>query len=88
MEAGWFKLNDIFRHGELPVVVCLSFGRRYIADRFEQSMVIEPGYPFERCQFDSLHRFPRGSAVNQFCLVEPVDGFRQRVVVAVASTSY
>jgi hypothetical protein len=38
-------------------VVCLSFGRRDIADGFKQAVVIEPGHPFERGQFDGLHRF-------------------------------
>ena len=88
MEAVWFKLNSIFRHGELLVVVCLSFGGRDVADGFQQAMVVEPGHPFERCQFNSFHRFPRSAAVYQFCLVEAVDGFRQCVVVAVTATSY
>src|SRR6188474_2295303 len=88
MEAGWFKLNGICRHGELLVVVCLSFGRRDIADGFKQAVVVEPRHPFKRSQFDGLHRFPRGTAMDQLSLVEAIDSFRQCVVVAVAPTSY
>lgn len=47
MEADWFKLNGICRDGELPIVVCLSFRRRYIAEGFKQAVVIEPRHPFE-----------------------------------------
>ena len=42
MEAIWFKLNSNFCHGELLVIVSLSFGWRDIADGFEQAVVIEP----------------------------------------------
>jgi len=42
-----FGLSNIgrIRVGKLPVVLCLSFCRRYIADRSQQTMVIEPEYP-------------------------------------------
>jgi hypothetical protein len=47
MEAIWFKSG---RHrgdltGEMPVVVCLSFCGRYVADGFEQAVVVEPSNP-------------------------------------------
>ena len=58
MEAGWFKLNGIFRDGELPVVVCLSFRRRYIADEFEQAVVVELRHPFEGSDFHGFHGLP------------------------------
>lgn len=29
-----------------------------VAERLHQPMVIEPGDPFQRCQLDSLLRFP------------------------------
>ena len=68
---------------ELLVIVCLSFGRRYIAERFQQAMVVEPGNPFQRGQFDGFTRLPGSAAVDQLSLVEPVDGLGQGVVIAV-----
>jgi hypothetical protein len=70
----------------LPVVVCLSFSGRDIAERFHQRMVIEPGHPFQRCQLDGLACFP-GAATNQFSLVQAVDRFSEGVIVAVAPTA-
>jgi len=73
---------------QLLVIVCLSFGRRYIAERFQQTMVVEPRYPFQRGQLDGLTRFPRSVEVDQFSLVEPVDGFSQGIIVAVAFATH
>ena len=86
VEARWVKSGH---HrggliGELPVVVCLNLGRRDAADGFEQAMVVEPGYPFQRGQFERRFGLPRRATVNQLGLVEPVDRLGQRVVVAVA----
>ena len=33
--------------GELPIVVCRSFGRWNIADELQQTVVVEPGHTFE-----------------------------------------
>ena len=84
MEAVWFKsgLHGGCLTGELPVVVCL--GRRDIADRFEQAVVVEPGYPFERGQFDRLLGFPWRPSADQLSFVKAVDGLGQRIVLAVA----
>jgi hypothetical protein len=68
----------------LPIVVRFRFGKRGVPDRFEQPLVIEPGNPFQRCEFDCLAGFLRCPAMNQFGLVEAVDGFRECAVVAVA----
>nr|GFB76894.1 hypothetical protein [Tanacetum cinerariifolium] len=73
---------------QLCVIVCLSFRRRYIAERFQQAVVIKPGHPFQRGQFDGLTRFPRSPTVDQLSLVEPVDGFGQGIVVAVSLAAY
>jgi hypothetical protein len=68
----------------LLVIVCLSFGRRYIAERFQQAVVVKPGHPFQRSEFDGLTRFPGSATVNQLSLVEPIDGLGQGIVIAVA----
>ena len=86
MEAILFKSD---RHrggltGEMPVVVCLSLGGRDVADRLQQSMMVEPRYPFERGEFQRFLGLPGCPAMDQFGLVEPVDRLGQRVVVAVA----
>jgi hypothetical protein len=46
----------------------LSFGRRYIAERFEETVVVEPGRPFQRGQFDGLTDLPGSAAVDQLSL--------------------
>ena len=45
--------------------------------------MVEPGYPFEGGQLQGLDGFPRGTAVDQFSLVEAIDGFGQGVVVTI-----
>lgn len=74
MEAGWFKscrrLGGLTRG--LPVIVCLSFCRRDVADSFEQAMVIEPERPFERRELHRLLGLPRCAAMDQLGLVETV----------------
>jgi hypothetical protein len=71
---------------KLPVVVCLSFSGRDIAERFHQPMVIELGHPFQRCQLDGLACFP-GATMNQFSLVQADDRFSEGIVVTVAPTA-
>jgi hypothetical protein len=65
------------------IVVRLGFGRWDVPDRPQQALVVEPVDPLERGQFDVLQILP-GTAVNDFCLVETVDRFGQRVVVGIA----
>ena len=86
MEAIWFRSG---RHrgdltGEMPVVDCLSLGGWDVADGLEQAVVVEPGHPFERREFQRLVCLPWRSPMDQFGLVEAVDRFGQRGVVAVA----
>src|SRR4029450_5496339 len=68
----------------LAPVVCFGFGRRDVADGFEQAMVVEPRDPLEGGQLDRLWRLPRGSTMDELGFVQPVDRLGQRVVVAVA----
>ncbi len=46
--------------------------------------MVVPGDPFQPCQFDGFPCFPRGAPMNQFRLVQAVDRFSQRIIVAVA----
>ncbi len=90
MEAVWYK-SGFHRGcltGELPVVVCLGLGRWDIADGFEQSVVVEPGHPFQRGKRHSFIGFPWCSAVDQLGFIEAVDGLRERGVVAVAFAAH
>ena len=50
-------------------------------------MVIEPRHPFERSKLHRFGGFPGGAPMNELRLVEAVDGFGERVVVAVAPTA-
>jgi len=45
--------------------------------------MVEPCHPFQRGQLEGFPRFPRAAPVDQFRLVQPVNRFRQRVVVAI-----
>jgi len=71
-EAIWFKSGH--HHGgatgESPEVVCLSLSRWDLADGCEQSMVVEPGHPFQRGKLQRLLGFPWRSAVDQLGFVE------------------
>src|SRR3546814_13997877 len=51
-------------------------------------MVIEPRNPFQRGQFDGCLGFPGATPMNQFSLVQAVDGFCQGIVVAVTATTH
>jgi hypothetical protein len=73
----------LFKFG---VVLRLGFGRRDIADGFEQAAVIEPVDPFQRGVFDIFERAPRALPVDELGLVETVDGFCQGVVITVAGS--
>ncbi len=68
----------------LAPVVCLGFGRRDVADGFEQAMVVEPRDPLQRRRLDRLARLLRPAPVDDLGLEQSVDGLGQPVVVAVA----
>ena len=65
-------------------VICFVFGRRDVADWFEQSAVIEPIDPFQGRVLDVIDDFPRSFPADHPGFIEPVDRFGQRVVVRVA----
>ena len=51
-------------------------------------MVVEPVHPLQGGQFHRFPGFPGCPAVNQFSFVQAVDGFGQRIVIAVTPTAY
>ena len=68
---GW-----VGQHGE---VAFLSFGRRDEADGLQKPAIVEPVYPLEGCELDSLEIAPRPSSVNDLGFVEAIDRLSQRV---------
>ena len=55
LSTGGFGLLD-----ELQIIPILSLGRWDVADGLKESLMVEPGHPFEGSQFRRLHGF-RGS---------------------------
>ncbi len=49
--------------------------------------MVEPSHPFERRDLEGLSALPGCSAMDQFGLIQPVNGLGQRVVVAVAAAA-
>ena len=50
--------------------------------------MVKPEHPFERGQLQGFLGLSRCSAMNQFSLVETVDGLGQSVVIAVTFTAH
>lgn len=51
-------------------------------------MVVKPGHPFPRGQFDGLTRLPGSAAVDQFSLVESIDRDGRGIIVTVALATH
>jgi hypothetical protein len=71
----------------LGIITCFGFCGRDISDRFEQAPIVEPVDPFKRGEFHRLGTAPRAAAVDHLGLEQTVDGFGERVVVAVADAA-
>src|SRR5688572_31219780 len=69
------------------MIALFGLGRWDIPDGLEQAPVVEPVDPFESGVFNGFKGFPWSSPVDEFGLVETVDGFGQGVVVAVPDTA-
>ena len=82
-----FCESDCIGSAGLGPVEHFVFGRRDVTDRFEQSPVVEPVDPFQGGELDVVDVLPRSPSADHFGLVEPVDGFRERVVVGIALRS-
>ena len=68
----------------MTMIIGLELRRRDVAQRPHQPVMVEPGDPFQRCQFHRLLGLPWPAPVDDLGLVQPVDGLGQRVVVGVA----
>ena len=79
------------RHG-VTAVSCIVLGfelcRWSVADRLEQSSVIEPLNPVQRGELDWLKTAPGSASAYDFGLVKPDYGLGQRIVVGVANAAH
>ena len=89
MEAGWFKL-DLYRglFCLLSIIIFLGLSRWNITDGFEQTLMVEPRYPFQGGQFHRRLCLPGRTSVYQFGFVQAVDGFSQGIVVTVSPAAH
>jgi hypothetical protein len=62
-----FGLND-----ELQIIPILSLGGWDVADGLKESLMVEPGHPFEGGELQGFDRFPGRPAMDQFGLVKPL----------------
>ena len=67
------------------MVLRFILGRRHMANRFEESPVIEPVGPFERGKLHGLQMPPRPTTTDDLGLVETNHGLGEGIVVRVAS---
>ena len=86
-EAVWFKLRDYFGDFHSRVEVSLRFRWMNISNGLEQTPVVEPIDPFERCVFDGFDGAPRSASMDELRFEETVDGFGQSVVIAVSEAT-
>ena len=69
------------------IVLLLGFGRRDVADGFEQPAMVEPVHPLKGSVLDCFEVAPRPPPVDHLGLVEAVDRLGQSVVIAVADAA-
>ncbi len=73
--------------GVAGVILCFILGRWQVAERFEQANGVESDRPFQHRQFQVFQSAPLAIMINHFGFVQADDGFRERVVVGIATTS-
>ncbi len=69
------------------IILLFGFGRRDVADGFEQATMVEPVDPFERVVLDGFEAAPRPASMDHLRFVEAVDRLGQSVVVAVSNAA-
>ena len=57
-EALWCESCRLGRLDKLPIVDRFGFRGRYVPDGRQQSSMVEPVHPFQRCQFHRLAALP------------------------------
>jgi len=72
------------QHG---IIAFLGFGRRDVADGLQQSAIVEPVDPGQRCELDSLEAAPWSTPVYDLGFVEAVDRLGESIVVTVADAA-
>src|SRR4029077_15828171 len=66
------------------MIRCLQLRRGDVADRFEESPMVKPIYPFERGVLDGVKSPPRTAVTDDLRLEQADDRFGECVVVRVA----
>jgi hypothetical protein len=74
----------LVQHGEISL---FGLGGRDVTDGRQKASVVKPVDPFEYRELDGLQRFPRSAPTDDLGLVKAVDGFGERVVIAVADSA-
>ena len=86
-EAVWFESRRPGALIGLGIVTDFRFCGWDISDRFEQATIVEPVDPYESGEFHRLGTAPRATPVDHLGLEQAVDGFGERIVVAVTDTA-
>jgi hypothetical protein len=77
-----FREYDQLGRGRVAVVVGpLELVRRNVPERLQQAARVVPCDPLQRGELDVLDAPPGPASVDLLRLIEPDDGFRERVVV-------
>lgn len=82
-----FDSGDHSQLVQLFIVARLGLGGWDVADRLEETPVVEPVHPFEGGEFDRFGMAPRPASVDHLRFEQAIDGLRQSVVVAVSDTA-
>jgi hypothetical protein len=72
---------------QLGMVAFLGLGWRHIADRLEEATIVEPVDPLESGELDGFQQTPWAASTDELSLEQAMDGFGERVVVAIANAS-
>lgn len=89
VEAVWFTAGRLDeRILGCPIMVCLDFCGRDIADWSERAIGVERGHSFLCRKLDCLERPPRRAPVDDLGFVETIHALCQRVFVTATLAGY
>jgi hypothetical protein len=83
-ETGLVECHERSRGLIATIVVCLELGRRDVADRFHDTVVVQPPDPFEGGELDVLEVGLWSATPDDLSLEETDDRLSQGVVLGVA----